>query len=103
MKITRSELNKLIIEEKQAQRFIAVVNESAGKAVGDMIKSLMKEPAFKALVIQLISQAATDWIPGWLKSRQEKKELEAKQAQTGTQVAEAVSYTHLTLPTKRIV
>ena len=88
MKITRSELNKLIIEEKQAQRFIAVVNESAGKAVGDMIKSLMKEPAFKALVIQLISQAATDWIPGWLKSRQEKKELEAKQAQTGTQVAE---------------
>jgi hypothetical protein len=88
MKITRRQLNQLLKEERQAQKFIALVNENAGKAAGDAIGALMKDERFRALIIQLLTQAATDWIPSWLKSRQEKKELEAKQAQAGTQVAE---------------
>ena len=81
MKITRRQLNHLITEERQAQRFIALVNEEAGKPIGDALGALMKDERFRALIIQLLTNAATDWIPAWLKGRKEKKELEMQRTQ----------------------
>jgi len=81
MKLTRKQLSQLITEEHQAQRFITLVNEDAGKAIGDALGQLMKDEKFRALIIQLLSQAATDWIPAWLKNRKEQKELETQGTQ----------------------
>ena len=80
MKVTRKELNKIIAEEKQAQQLISLVEGNAGKVVGDAFGALMKDERFRALIIQLLSQAATDWIPNWLKNRQEQKRVETEKS-----------------------
>ena len=78
MKVTRRQINQNIKEEAQAQMFVELVNESAGKAIGDAISSLMKDEKFRALIVMLLTQAATDWVPNWLRNRKEKKQLDVR-------------------------